>query len=193
MRIYDDIKDRCGWVNPNNPRYIAYHDEEWGKPHYDDQHLFEMLVLEGAQAGLSWETILKRREGYRAVFHQFDVGKVAQMSDADLEDCLRDERIIRNRLKVFSARDNAHVFMDIQKEYGTFSAYIWDYVGGTPLVNRWERTADIPAETPLSRQISKDLKKRGMRFVGPTIIYAYMQAVGLVNDHTVDCFCYAGA
>jgi DNA-3-methyladenine glycosylase I len=177
----------------NNPLYIEYHDREWGRPHYDDQHLFEMLVLEGAQAGLSWETILGRRDGYRRVFHGFDVRKVAAMSDDDLQDCLNDKAIIRNRLKVFSARNNAKIFIEIQKEYGSFSDYLWGHIDGEPIQNEWEELSEIPAETKLSKEISKDLKKRGMSFVGPVIIYAYMQAIGMVNDHTLDCFCYQKA
>lgn len=181
-------KPRCGWVNLSNPIYVDYHDKEWGIPVHDDQHLFEMLILEGAQAGLSWETILKRREGYCKAFKQFDPKKVAALTDAALERLLQDERIIRNRLKVYSARKNAKVFLAIQKEFGSFDGYLWKYVNGKPLVNRPKTLKDVPTKTPLSDEISKDLKKRGMSFVGSTIIYAYLQAVGVVNDHTHHCY-----
>lgn len=182
-------KNRCGWCGDLD-FYVHYHDHEWGVPVYDDRHLFEMLILEGAQAGLSWSTILKRRDGYRALFHQFDIEKVANMTDAELEAVLTDARIIRNRLKVFSARKNARAFMAIQKEFGSFSDYLWGFVDHTPLLNRPQTLKDVPAKTSLSDKISKDLKKRGMSFVGSTIIYAYMQAVGLVNDHVKGCYLY---
>ena len=184
----DENKKRCWWTNPKNSLYIAYHDEEWGQPTYDDRPLFEFLVLEGAQAGLSWETILNKRAGYRKAFHNFDVEKVAAMTDADLEKLRQNPEIIRNRLKIESARRNARVFLDIQKEFGSFSKYYWDYVDGTPIQNHWAKKEDVPTETDLSHQISKDLKKRGMNFVGPTIMYAYMQATGMVNDHLTCCF-----
>lgn len=167
--------------------YAKYHDEEWGIPSHDDKHLFEMLILEGAQAGLSWETILKRREGYREVFHGFDVKRLARMSDEELERALKNEKIIRNRLKVYGARQNAKVFMEIQKEFGSFDSYVWAFVKGKPMVNRRNSFKDVPAETKESVALSKDLKKRGMTFVGPTIMYAFMQAVGLVNDHLKGC------
>jgi DNA-3-methyladenine glycosylase I len=155
---------------------------------HDDQHLFEMLILEGAQAGLSWETILKRREGYRKAFKKFDVKKVARMTDEELEKLMHDEGIIRNRLKIFGARKNALAFITIQKEFGSFDAYLWQFVGGKPLQNKRTGLGDIPATTPESDALSKDLKKRGMTFVGSTIIYAYMQGIGMVNDHATACF-----
>lgn len=183
-------KQRCFWVDLTKPHYVTYHDEEWGVPVHDDRHLFEMLILEGAQAGLSWETILRRREGYRAAFHHFDPAKVAALTDAELEHILTNGEIIRNRLKVFATRRNAAVFRQIQQEFGTFDAYLWRFVGGAPKINHWIKPEDVPAQTPESEALSKDLKKRGMTFVGPTIMYAYMQAIGMVNDHTIDCFCY---
>ncbi len=179
---------RCAWVPENNPLYQQYHDEEWGVPVHDDRTHFEFLILEGAQAGLSWETVLKKREGYRKAFHDFDVGKCARMSDEELEERLQSPEIIRNRLKVFSVRKNARIFIDIQKEFGSFDTYIWSFVGGTPLCNNRKSISEVPATTPESDTLSKDLKKRGMTFVGSTIIYAFMQAAGLVNDHTKDCF-----
>lgn len=181
-------KIRCGWVGTGKPFYEEYHDHEWGVPAHDDRHLFEMLILEGAQAGLSWETILKRRDAYRKAFHNFDPKKVARMSDADLEKRLLDSSIIRNRLKIFGARKNAHAFLAIQKEFGSFDAYLWAFVDNKPLQGKRKTLKDVPPETPLSKIISKDLKKRGMTFVGSTIIYAYMQAIGMVNDHISTCF-----
>jgi DNA-3-methyladenine glycosylase I len=183
-------KIRCGWVGEDKPHYEHYHDEEWGIPSHNDQHLFEMLILEGAQAGLNWETILKKRHGYRKAFHQFDPRKVAKMSDDELESLLQDEGIIRNRLKVFSARKNALVFLAIQKEFGSFNDYLWRFTNGAPIQNHWERLSDIPTSTTISDALSKDLKKRGMSFVGSTIIYAYMQAIGMVNDHITSCWRY---
>lgn len=182
-------KKRCFGSLPGKEFYAEYHDKEWGVPVYDDRHLFEMLILEGAQAGLSWETILKRREGYRKAFYHFDPVKVAQMSDDELDHLLDNQDIIRNRLKIYSARQNALVFLYIQKEFGSFSKYLWNFVNGTPIVTRRNSLKDIPASTPLSDALSKDLKKRGMTFVGSTIIYAFMQAVGLVDDHLADCIC----
>jgi len=179
---------RCAWVPKNNPLYQKYHDEEWGVPVRDDKKHFEFLVLEGAQAGLSWETVLKKREGYRKAFYNFDYKKCAQMTDEDLEERLQNPEIIRNRLKVFAVRKNARVFIEIQKEFGTFDKYIWGFVGGKPVCNNLSHISQIPATTPQSDKLSKDLKKRGMTFVGSTIIYAHMQATGLVNDHTTDCF-----
>ncbi len=167
--------------------YEAYHDHEWGIPVHDDRHLFEMLCLEGAQAGLSWETILKKREGYRSLFHQFQPKKVATMSDEELEEILQNPAIIRNRRKVFSVRQNALVFLEMQKEFGTFDAYLWRFVDNSPIINRWKKFEELPANSPLSDQVSKDLKKRGMNFVGTTIIYSFLQAVGVVNDHLIDC------
>jgi DNA-3-methyladenine glycosylase I len=181
-------KSRCAWVPADKPDYVAYHDNEWGVPVHDDQKLFEMLILEGAQAGLSWYTILKRRDGYRKAFKNFDPKKVAKMTDAELEKVLATGDIIRNRLKVFSTRQNAQAFVAIQKEFGSFDAYIWRFVDGKPKVNRPKTMKDVPARTDESDALSKDLKKRGMTFVGSTIIYAYMQAVGLVNDHMPGCY-----
>ena len=182
-------KKRCFGGASGKEFYATYHDEEWGVPVYDDRLLFEMLILEGAQAGLSWETILKRRQGYREVFYQFDPRKVGQMSDVELENLRQDVRIIRNRLKIYAARKNAQVFLKIQEEFGTFAIYLWSFVDNKPLINHWKSFAEVPVKTLESDQLSKDLKRRGMTFVGSTIIYAYMQAVGLVNDHLVDCWC----
>ncbi|RYG60094.1 MAG: DNA-3-methyladenine glycosylase I [Alphaproteobacteria bacterium] len=182
---------RCGWVGTGKPFYEHYHDNEWGVPVHDDRKHFEMLILEGAQAGLSWETILKRRDGYRAAFKDFDPVKVAAMTDAELEARLQDERIIRNRLKVFGARKNAVAFLAIQKEFGSYNAYVWRFVGGKPMQNARRTLADVPVTTPESDALSKDLKKRGMTFVGSTIMYAYMQATGMVNDHVAACHRHA--
>jgi DNA-3-methyladenine glycosylase I len=179
---------RCAWVPDNNPEYQKYHDEEWGVPVYDDTKLFEMLILEGAQAGLSWETVLKKRAGYRKAFRNFDVQKCAAMSDAELEQLMQNPEIIRNRLKIFSVRKNAGAFIKIQKEFGSFSDYIWKFADNKPIINNFASVSQVPTKTEISDRISKDLKKRAMSFVGSTIIYAYMQAVGLVNDHTKDCF-----
>ncbi len=181
-------KCRCAWLPEGKPDYLHYHDTEWGVPVYDDQKLFEMLILEGAQAGLSWYTILKRRAGYRVAFYHFDPAQCATMTDSDLEHILTTADIIRNRLKVFSVRKNARVFLAIQHEFGTFATYLWRFVGGIPQINRPQTLKDIPASTALSDTIAKDLKKRGMNFVGSTIIYAYIQAVGVVNDHMAECF-----
>lgn len=182
------MPQRCLWLPPNKPDYEHYHDSEWGVPVHDDALLFEMLILEGAQAGLSWYTILKRRDGYRKAFKNFDVEKAAQMTDSELEAQLTNPDIIRNRLKVFSVRKNAQVFIKIQQEFGSFDKYIWGFVGGKTKINRPKTLQDIAPKTPESDAISKDLKKRGMSFVGSTIIYAYMQAIGMVNDHTAGCF-----
>lgn len=180
---------RCAWVPLDRPDYVHYHDEEWGIPVFDDSKLFEMLILEGAQAGLTWYTILKRREGYRKAFKAFDPLHCARLTDHELEDIFQSEDIIRNRLKVLSVRKNAQAFIAIQKECGSFSSYLWQNVGGKPVINRPRRFEVIPATNPLSDALSKDLKKRGMSFVGSTIIYAYLQAVGVINDHTRECFC----
>ncbi len=181
------IPTRCDWC-ANDPLYIEYHDTEWGVPVRDDQTLFEFLLLEGAQAGLSWITILRKREGYRALFSNFDAQRVAQYSDAQLNSLLSDASIIRNRLKVYGARQNARAFLDIQAQWGSFSDYMWHFVDGKPIQNTWRTLRDIPATTTLSNQISKDMKKNGFTFVGPTIIYAHMQATGMVNDHIQSCF-----
>jgi DNA-3-methyladenine glycosylase I len=185
-----DGKMRCFGGQPGKELYAEYHDKEWGIPVHNDQHLFEMLILEGAQAGLSWETILKRREGYRKVFHQFDPFKVASMTDKKLESLREDESIIRNRLKIYAARKNAQIFLKIQDEFGSFDRYLWNFVEGKQIKNHWKSLKEIPPTTPESDFLAKDLKKRGMTFVGSTIIYAFMQAVGLVDDHLIDCWCY---
>lgn len=181
-------KTRCAWVGIGKPHYEHYHDTEWGVPVHDEHKHFEMLILEGAQAGLTWETILKRREGYRQAFKNFNPNLVAAMTNVELELLLKDSSIIRNRLKVFGARTNAKVFLNIQKEFGSFDAYVWQFVGGHPKINHWKNMKEVPPHTPESDALSKDLKKRGMTFVGSTIIYAHMQATGLVNDHTIDCW-----
>ena len=177
---------RCAWVPEGDPLYVAYHDEEWGVPSEDERHLFEMLVLEGAQAGLSWSTILHKREGYREAFAGFDAEQVARFGDTEVDWLMLDERIVRNRLKIESAVANARVILELD----SLAELVWSFVDGKPLVNSWKRTGDIPAETEESKAMSKELKKRGFRFVGPTICYAFMQACGLVNDHTVTCFRY---
>ncbi len=186
------MQNRCFGNKPHQSLYAQYHDQEWGVPSYDDRHLFEMLILEGAQAGLSWETILKRREGYRQAFHQFDPVKVAAMTDQDLEALRDNPAIIRNRLKIYSARQNAKVFLTLQAEFGSFERYLWRFVNNTPLQNHWKSLSDVPITTSESDALSQDLKKRGMTFVGSTIVYAFMQAVGMVNDHWVGCGGYGG-
>jgi DNA-3-methyladenine glycosylase I len=180
---------RCNWCE-SDELYKQYHDKEWGVPCYDDKKLFEFLILEGAQAGLSWITILKKRKGYQTAFADFDVSKVAKFNDKKLEQLLLSPTIIRNRLKIFSARSNAIAFIKIQQEFGSFSDYLWDFVDNKPINNHFKSLTDVPATTSMSDKISKDLKKRGFKFVGSTIIYAYMQAIGMVNDHTTDCFRY---
>jgi DNA-3-methyladenine glycosylase I len=182
---------RCEWVSGADEAMTAYHDEEWGVPSHDDRHLLEMLTLEGAQAGLSWSTILRKREGYRRVFVGFDPAAVAAFTPGDVERLLLDAGIVRNRLKVESTIVNAGRVLEVQAECGSFAEYLWEFVGGEPVVGRYRTLSELPAETPLSKALSKDLKRRGFRFVGPTVCYAFMQAVGLVNDHTVDCFRYA--
>jgi DNA-3-methyladenine glycosylase I len=182
------LKQRCAWVPEGKPEYAEYHDTEWGEPVHDDPKLFEMLILEGAQAGLSWYSILQRRQGYRKAFKNFVPAKVAAMTDAELEHVLATGAIIRNRLKVFAARKNAMAFLSIQKEFGSFDSYLWRFVGGKPQVNHPTTLKDIPKSTSEAEALSKDLKKRGMSFVGPSIMYAYMQAVGLVNDHMAGCY-----
>lgn len=181
--------ERCPWCM-STPLYQRYHDEEWGVPQYDDRVLFEYLILEGAQAGLSWRTILQRRDGYRRAFADFDPVKVARYTDARLEKLMLDEGIIRNRLKIWAARSNARAFLAVQKEFGSFSKYQWAFVGGKPLINRRQSIKEVPARTEESDRFSKDLVKRGFKFVGTTIIYAHMQAVGMVNDHLVGCHRY---
>ena len=181
-------KIRCEWAEHED--MIEYHDTEWGVPVHDDQKLFEFLILEGAQAGLSWATILKRREGYRKAYKNFDVNKVAKFTDKDFDRLVNDEGIIRNRLKIAASIANAKAFIEVQKEFGSFAKHIWKFVNGKPIVSKRKSMADIPATTALSDEISKDLKKRGFKFVGPTIVYAHMQATGMVNDHEVSCFRY---
>ncbi len=187
--VSQDGKKRCFGGAPGKELYAKYHDYEWGVPVYDDRHLFEMLILEGTQAGLNWETILKKREGYRKAFYHFDPIQVAAMSDDELNELLKNKNIIRNKLKIYAARQNAQVFLKIQEEFGSFRDYIWPFVSGKPIINHWQKFEDIPVTTPESIALSVDLKRRGMKFVGPTIIYAYMQAVGLVNDHLTECWC----
>lgn len=181
---------RCAWVT-DDEIYKKYHDEEWGRPVHDDRKLFEFLVLEGAQAGLSWLTVLKKREHYKKVFEGFNPEKVANYDDKKIQALLNDAGIIRNKLKINSAVRNAKVFLKIQQEFGSFDAYIWGFVDGQPILNHFKTIEEVPAKTALSDRISKDLQKRGMNFVGSTIVYAYMQAIGMVNDHTLDCFCRA--
>ncbi len=181
-------KPRCFGGEPGKEFYADYHDNEWGIPVHDDIKLFEMLILEGAQAGLSWETVLKKRKGYRKALFGFDPVKVAAMSDEELEALRENPEIIRNRLKIFSTRKNAQVFLEIQSEFGSFDCYLWGFVNGKPVRNHWKRFEEVPASTPVSDAISKDLKRRGMSFVGSTIIYAFMQAVGLVDDHLQGCW-----
>ena len=181
---------RCDWVEGQFPEYIKYHDEEWGVPIHDDRTHFEFLILEGAQAGLSWSTILKRREGYRNAFANFDVEEVAKFDDKKLDSLLLDEGIIRNRLKVYATATNARAFKKVQEEFGSFDKYIWSFVDGKPIVNKWKKMSEIPATSKESDSLSKNLKKRGFKFVGSTICYAYMQAAGMVNDHLVACFRY---
>jgi DNA-3-methyladenine glycosylase I len=181
------MTSRCTWCG-DDPLYVAYHDTEWGVPVRDDQTLFEFLILEGAQAGLSWITILRKRESYRKLFDQFNVEKIARYSDKKLDKLLLNPQIIRNRLKVYGARKNARAFLEVQQERGSFSDYVWDFVDGRPIQNCRRSIRDIPATSTISDALSKDMKKRGFTFVGSTIIYAHMQATGMVNDHTFDCF-----
>ncbi len=182
---------RCSWCG-TDPLYVRYHDEEWGVPSHDDRHLFEMLLLEGAQAGLSWITILRKREAYRRAFAGFDAARVARFTPARVERLLADPGIVRNRLKIEGAVRNARAFLEVQREAGSFDRYIWQFVGGRPTVNRPRRMADVPARTPESDALSRDLKRRGFTFVGSTICYAFMQATGMVDDHVRDCFKAAG-
>ena len=183
------MQKRCFWVS-EDPLYIEYHDKEWGKPVYDDETLFEFLLLESFQAGLSWITILKKRENFRKAFDKFDYKKIANYNQKKFDELLENAGIIRNKLKIKSATTNAQLFLEIQKEYGSFSKFIWSYVDGKPIVNSFKTRTEVPATTAVSDAISKALKKRGFKFVGSTIIYAFMQATGMVNDHTTDCFCY---
>jgi DNA-3-methyladenine glycosylase I len=185
-----DERSRCAWASGTDPVMVAYHDTEWGVPSHDERHLFEMLVLEGAQAGLSWKTILDKREGYRQAFAGFDPAKVARFDAGRIERLLRDPGIVRNRLKVGSTVANARAVLAVQRELGSLDGYLWSFVGGAPQVHRNRRLSDLPAETPESRTMSKDLKQRGFAFVGPTVCYAFMQATGMVNDHVTGCFRY---
>ncbi len=181
---------RCAWAG-SDPIYIAYHDHEWGVPVHNDRQLFEMLILEGAQAGLSWSTILNKRDNYRLAFDNFEPERVAGYGPAKVEELLSNAGIVRNRRKIEAAAQNARAFLSIQQEFGSFDAYLWCFVGGQPRQNQWASLAEVPPQTPESETLSKDLRRRGFNFVGPTICYAFMQAVGLVNDHVVDCFRYA--
>lgn len=181
---------RCAWVKESEPLYREYHDNEWGVPVYDDRILFEMLCLEGAQAGLSWWTILQKRENYRKAFDHFDAEKIVHYTDEKLQSLLNNQGIVRNKLKIQSVVTNAKTFLTIQKEYGSFSGYIWNFVDNNPIVNRWETVQEVPVSNEISDHMSKKLKKDGFSFVGSTICYSFMQAVGMVNDHTLDCFCH---
>ncbi len=179
---------RCKWAS--SPALVDYHDHEWGVPLHEEERLFEMLTLEGAQAGLSWEIVLRKREGYRKAFAGFDPQKVSRFTPRRIETLLRDKGIVRNRLKVESTVNNARAFIQVQEDFGSFDRYLWAFVDGKPIVNRYRSLRDLPAQTPLSGQLSRDLKQRGFRFVGPTVCYAFMQAIGMVNDHTTRCFRY---
>jgi len=181
------MKQRCEWCG-NEPIYVEYHDKEWGVPVHDDRKLFEMLILEGAQAGLSWLTILRKRENYRKAFDNFDAKKIAKYDKAKVAKLLADSGIVRNRLKIAAAIQNARAFLEVQKEFGSFDRYLWQFVGGKPKINQWKQLKEVPPKTAESNAMSKDLKKRGFSFVGSTICYAFMQAVGMVNDHVVTCF-----
>jgi len=185
----DSLKNRCQWVG-SDPLMINYHDQEWGVPTFDDQKLFEFLVLESAQAGLSWSIVLKKRENYRLAFSNFDPQKIARYSKKKVENLLNNPGIIRNRLKIEATINNAKIFLKIQKEFGSFAKYSWQFVKDRPIVNKWKTLENIPATTPESDAFSKDLKKRGFKFLGSTVVYAHMQAVGMVNDHALDCFRY---
>jgi DNA-3-methyladenine glycosylase I len=184
------VPRRCDWVPDGDAAYVAYHDLEWGVPSHDDRHLFEMLTLEGAQAGLSWSTILRKRDGYRRAFADFDAARVARFDRRRTERLLRDPGIVRNRLKVESTVNNARRVLEVRKESGDLAGYLWGFVGGSPVMGTWRSVSETPAETAESKAMSKDLKRRGFRFVGPTVCYAFMQAVGMVNDHTRTCFRY---
>ncbi len=186
--MMSEKKERCAWAG-DDELYCRYHDEEWGVPLHDERRLFEMLCLEGAQAGLSWLTILRKRENYRKAFDNFEIDKILKYDEKKIEELLQDAGIVRNRLKIRAVIENAKAFRQVQVEYGSFDAYIWSYVEGTPIQNNWQEPGEVPANTELSDSISKDLKKRGFKFVGSTIVYAYMQSIGMVNDHTTNCFC----
>lgn len=184
------MKKRCDWTKNTSGLEIEYHDKEWGKPIYDDRLLFEFLILEGAQAGLSWSTILHKRENYRDAFDNFNAEKIIDYKQDKIDELLQNKGIVRNKLKINSVVTNAKIYLEIQKEYGSFSTYIWSFVDGKPIQNNWKTKEDVPVKTINSDNMSKALKKRGFKFIGSTICYAYMQAVGMVNDHTTDCFCY---
>lgn len=179
--------NRCGWVKMTNPLYIAYHDQEWGRPLHDERALFELLCLEGYQAGLSWETILNKRQAFKKAFHNYDISQVAQMSNQELDNLLDNPDIIRHKAKLYATRANAQVFQAIQKEFGSFDHYIWSYINFTPLVNKVDSYKDLPTQTDLSQEIAKDLKKCGCKFVGPTTTYSFLEAAGLINDHENSC------
>ncbi|GIP35726.1 DNA-3-methyladenine glycosylase I [Paenibacillus sp. J2TS4] len=185
------MQKRCAWTT-DDPLYIQYHDHEWGVPVHEDSKLFEMLVLEGMQAGLSWITILRKRENFRKALDQFDPRLISAYGQQDIDRLLNDAGIVRNKLKLKAAVTNAQAFIKVQKEYGSFDQYIWQFVDGEPILNDWHRADEVPASTPLSDKLSRDLKRRGFKFVGSTICYSFMQAVGMVNDHTADCFLYPG-
>ena len=185
-----DTPPRCGWVPLNKPLYVQYHDEEWGVPVHDDKRMFEFLVLESFQAGLSWEIILNKRENFRRAFAAFDVNQVAAFGEADIHRLLQDRGIVRNQLKIRAAVNNARRYQEVAETYGSFCNYLWEFTEGKPLQNRFKQLADLPASTPLSETISRDLKQRGFKFLGSTVIYAHMQAVGMVNDHLEECFRY---
>ncbi|HFU4012017.1 TPA: DNA-3-methyladenine glycosylase I [Streptococcus suis] len=178
---------RCAWVNPNNPLYIAYHDEEWGKPLHDEQALFELLCLESYQAGLSWEIVLNKRQAFRSAFFNYDIQKVAAMTDSELDRLLANSDIIRHKAKLYATRANAQAFLRVQEEFGTFERYIWSWVDFTPIDNSVKSFRDLPTKNDLSERLSKDLKKRGFKFVGPVCVYSYLQAAGLLNEHEVNC------
>jgi len=182
------MKNRCPWCDNTFEKYVQYHDEEWGVPVHDDRTQFEFLVLESAQAGLSWSTILKKREGYRNAFADFNVSKVARFDEQKIQELLRDPEIVRNELKIRSAVSNARHFIEIKEEFGSFNDYIWSFVNGSPIQNRWETMDEVPANTEISQKLADDLKKRGFKFTGPTVLYAHMQATGMVNDHLTNCF-----
>ncbi|HYW33830.1 MAG TPA: DNA-3-methyladenine glycosylase I [Balneolaceae bacterium] len=182
------MKNRCPWCDNTFEKYVQYHDEEWGVPVHDDRTQFEFLVLESAQAGLSWSTILKKREGYRNAFADFNVSKVARFDEQKIQQLLRDPEIVRNELKIRSAVSNARHFIEIKEEFGSFNDYIWSFVNGSPIQNHWETMDEVPANTEISQKMADDLKKRGFKFTGPTVMYAHMQATGMVNDHLTNCF-----
>ncbi|MBD3224182.1 MAG: DNA-3-methyladenine glycosylase I [Caldithrix sp.] len=184
------MKQRCAWVPDNDTLYIQYHDEEWGVPVYDDQHLFEFLILESFQAGLSWRTVLHKRENFRRAFDNFNPHNVAAYDEKKVRQLMQNSGIIRNQQKIRAALNNARAFLEVSEQFGSFSAYMWNFVDGKPIKNNWQSLQEVPATTPLSDKLSKDLKQRGFKFVGSTVCYAHMQATGMVNDHTTDCFRY---